>query len=144
MKSGKYTSPQMIIEIISALAAFVYLGLQIYYGIVYSVGAMRIIMNVLILLLVYAGLTMLFLYPERVNGLNPSVCTGKIRRYTMRMVQLIKFIFVLSLLFTSICDALGYSIDAGYSVIAMGAIALTAIVYEAKIIREVKKPNRKE
>ena len=143
MKSEKYTSPQMIIEIISALAAFVYLGLQIYYGIVYSVGAM-IIMNVLILLLVYAGLTMLFLYPERVNGLNPSVCTGKIRRYTMRMVQLIKFIFVLSLLFTSICDALGYSIDAGYSVIAMGAIALTAIVYEAKIIREVKKSNRKE
>ena len=80
MKSGKYTSPQMIIEIISALAAFVYLGLQIYYGIVYSVGAMRIIMNVLILLLVYAGLTMLFLYPERVTVLTDNELVAEIDR----------------------------------------------------------------
>ena len=143
MKKGKYTLSQMITEIISAIAAFFYLGLQVYYGIVYSAGAMRIIMNVLILLLVYAGLTLLTVYPERVNSLSPEVCVGKIRQYTIRMVQWIKLVFVLALLFTSICDALGYRIDAGYSVIVMVAIALIAIVYEAKIIKEIRRQNRK-
>ena len=70
----------------------------------------RIVMNVLILILVYMGLTVLAIYPERVNGLSREVCTGAIRRYTIRMVELIKLVFVLSLLFTSICDALGYRV----------------------------------
>ena len=33
------------------------MGLQVYYGIVYGAGAVRIVMNVLILILVYMGLT---------------------------------------------------------------------------------------
>ncbi len=75
------------------------MGLQVYYGIVYGAGAVRIVMNVLILILVYMGLTVLAIYPERVNGLPREVCTGAIRKYTIRMVELIKLVFVLSLLF---------------------------------------------
>ena len=76
-------------------------------------------------------------YPERVNGLSREVCTGAIRRYTIRMVELIKLVFVLSLLFTSICDALGYRVDAAYSLIVMGLILVVAVVFEVKIIKNI-------
>ncbi len=142
MKKNQFTPEMLIFEIISAVAAFFYLGLQVYYGIAYGAGALKIIMNVCILFLVYLGLTMLLLYPERVNGLPPEVCVGKIRKYTVHMVQLIKLVFVLSLLFTSICDAMGYKIDAAYSLIAMGIILLLAAVYEGKIVKELRKNQR--
>ena len=115
------------------------MGLQVYYGIVYGAGAVRIVMNVLILILVYMGLTVLAIYPERVNGLSREVCTGAIRRYTIRMVELIKLVFVLSLLFTSICDALGFRVDAAYSLIVMGMILVVAVVFEVKIIKILRK-----
>ena len=83
------------------------------------------------------GLTVLAIYPERVNGLPREVCTGAIRKYTIRMV--IKLVFVLSLLFTSICDALGYRVDAAYSLIVMGLILVVAVVFEVKIIKILRK-----
>lgn len=82
---------------------------------------------------------MLAIYPERVNGLSREVCTGAIRKYTIRMVELIKLVFVLSLLFTSICDALGYRVDAAYSLIVMGLILVVAVVFEVKIIKILRK-----
>lgn len=139
MKREQWTLEDLVFELVSALAAFCYIGLQVYYGIVYGAVPVKIIMNVVILILVYAGLTLLAVYPERVNGLAKEVCAGKIRKYTVRMVRLIKLIFLLSLLFTSICDALGYQIDAAYSLIAMGFIIVTAIIFETKIIKELRK-----
>ena len=131
MKKNHLSTETLVFEIISAIAALFYMGLQVYYGIVYGAGAVRIVMNVLILILVYMGLTVLAIYPERVNG--------AIRRYTIRMVELIKLVFVLSLLFTSICDALGYRVDAAYSLIVMGLILVVAVVFEVKIIKILRK-----
>lgn len=139
MKKNHLSAEILVFEIISAIAALFYMGLQVYYGIVYGAGAVRIAMNVLILILVYMGLTVLAIYPERVNGLSREVCTGAIRKYTIRMVELIKLVFVLSLLFTSICDALGYRVDAAYSLIVMGMILLVAVVFEVKIIKILRK-----
>ena len=136
MKKNHLSTETLVFEIISAIAALFYMGLQVYYGIVYGAGAVRIVMNVLILILVYMGLTVLAIYPERVNGLSREVCTGAIRRYTIRMVELI---FVLSLLFTSICDALGFRVDAAYSLIVMGMILVVAVVFEVKIIKILRK-----
>ena len=136
MKKNHLSTETLVFEIISAIAALFYMGLQVYYGIVYGAGAVRIVMNVLILILVYMGLTVLAIYPERVNGLSREVCTGAIRRYTIRMVELV---FVLSLLFTSICDALGYRVDAAYSLIVMGLILVVAVVFEVKIIKILRK-----
>ena len=133
MKKNHLSTETLVFEIISAIAALFYMGLQVYYGIVYGAGAVRIVMNVLILILVYMGLTVLAIYPERVNGLSREVCTGAIRKYTIRMVELIKLVFVLSLLFTSICDALGYSL------IVMGLILVVAVVFEVKIIKILRK-----
>ena len=67
MKKNRLSTEELVFEIISAVAALFYMVLQVYYGIVYGAGAMRILMNVLILILVYTGLTMLIRYPERVN-----------------------------------------------------------------------------
>ena len=139
MKKNHLSTETLVFEIISAIAALLYMGLQVYYGIVYGAGAVRIAMNVLILILVYMGLTVLAIYPERVNGLPREVCTGAIRKYTIRMVELIKLVFVLSLLFTSICDALGYRVDAAYSLIVMGLILVVAVVFEVKIIKILRK-----
>ena len=143
MKKNHLSTETLVFEIISAIAALFYMGLQVYYGIVYGAGAVRIVMNVLILILVYMGLTVLAIYPERVNGLSRGVCTGAIRRYTIRMVELIKLVFVLSLLFTSICDALGFRVDAAYSLIVMGIILVIAVVFEVKIIKILRKLNKK-
>lgn len=142
MKKNRLSTEELVFEIISAAAALFYMVLQVYYGIVYGAGAMRILMNVLILILVYTGLTMLIRYPERVNGLPREVCTGDIRKYTIRMVELIKLVFVLSLLFTSICDALGYRIDAAYSLIVMAFILVIAVVFEVKIIKILRKRKK--
>ena len=70
MKKNHLSTETLVFEIISAIAALFYMGLQVYYGIVYGAGAVRIVMNVLILILVYMGLTVLAIYPERVNGLS--------------------------------------------------------------------------
>ena len=134
MKKNHLSTETLVLEIISAIAALFYMGLQVYYGIVYGAGAVRIVM-----ILVYMGLTVLAIYPERVNGLSREVCTGAIRRYTIRMVELIKLVFVLSLLFTSICDALGFRVDAAYSLIVMGMILVVAVVFEVKIIKILRK-----
>ena len=142
MKKNHLSTETLVFEIISAIAALFYMGLQVYYGIVYGAGAVRIAMNVLILILVYMGLTVLAIYPERVYGLSREVCTGAIRKYTIRMVELIKLVFVLSLLFTSICDALGYRIDAAYSLIVMAFILMIAVVFEVKIIKILRERKK--
>ena len=90
-------------------------------------------LNIVMVLLAYAGLTLLAIYPERVNGLEPWVCTGDIRRYTIHMVLYIKLVFVLSLVFTSVCDVLGADVDGAYSLITSGLIILIAVLYEVKI-----------
>ena len=59
MKKNHLSTETLVFEIISAIAALFYMGLQVYYGIVYGAGAVRIVMNVLILILVYMGLTVL-------------------------------------------------------------------------------------
>ncbi len=135
MGKNRFSMEVVIMEIVSAVAGLFYIGLQVYYGIVYGAVAMRVIMNVLVMLLVYAGLTMMLIYPEHVNGLKREVCTGVIRKYTVRMVSVIKLICVLALLFSSICDALGYRVDGAYSLVAVALIVIVAVYYEGKIIR---------
>ena len=123
------------LKAVGIVAALVYLGLQIYYGIVYGVAFTGIILNAAILILVYVGLTLLARYPERVNNLPKEICSGKIRKYTIHMVRAVKLIFVLSLLFTSICDAAGVQINKGYSLVTVALIVIVTVVYEGKIIK---------
>jgi len=70
------TTVDFLLEAVGIVAALVYLGLQIYYGIVYGVSFTGIILNAAILILVYVGLTLLARYPERVNNLPKEICSG--------------------------------------------------------------------
>lgn len=143
MKKSDWTVAGLLVEATAIVAALVYLGLQVYYGILYGVAAFTLIMNILTFLLVYVGMTALLCFPEKVNRLSSEICQGKIRQDTIWMVRLIKLIFVLSLLFTSICDVMGLHIEAAYSLIVAILILAVAIFYEARIIRAIKDKNQK-
>ena len=107
------TTVDFLLEAVGIVAAMIYLGLQIYYGIVYGVAFTGIILN----------------------NLPKEICSGKIRIYTIHMVRAVKLIFVLSLLFTSICDAAGVQINKGYSLVTVALIVIVTVVYEGKIIK---------
>jgi len=138
MKKEDLTAFDMICEAIGAVSAFIYIGLQIYCGILYGAGSFTILTNVAMVLLVYAGLTLLSGCPEKVNRLEPQVCTGRIRRLTIHMLLYIKLVFTLSLLFTSICDVIGMVIDEGYSLISTGMMILIAVGYVMMIFQILK------
>lgn len=143
MKRNNMTMPELLLEAVGIVVAVIYIGLQIFYGIYYGVNAWTVIMNVAAMLLVYGGLTLLCIYPEKVNGLTKEICSGKIRTYTIRMVRMIKLIFVAGILFTSICDILGQEIKAGYSLVILVLIVVTAFIYEYKIIRILRQNFKK-
>ena len=144
MKEEKMTTAELFLEAVVLVAAILYMGLQIYYGIAYGTGAVKIIMNVAAMILVYAGLTLLGIYPERVNGLSRDVCSGPVRKYTVRMVRFVKLIFVSGILFTSVCDVMGHELNAGYSLVVVVAIVITVGIYEGKIIRILRQNRDKK
>lgn len=142
MRREDMTLIDLLLEAVGIVVAIVYLGLQIYYGIAYGVNVLSIMMNAAILILVYVGLTMLQIYPEKVNGLTKEVCTGKVRIYTIHMVRAAKLIFVGSLLFTTICDVMGHQLNGGYSMVVVVLIVVTAVFYEIRILRILKEQNK--
>ncbi len=135
MKRDGMTMLEQMLEAVGIVSAVLCAGLQIYYGVVYAAPVLNLVMNVAVLILVYAGLTLLALYPERVNGLSAEVCTGRIRKYTVQMVRLIKLVFVLSVLFTSVCDVMGIEMNKGYSLIVVILIVAVTAFYEYRIIK---------
>jgi hypothetical protein len=139
MRKRDMNTIELFAEAVGIVAALVYVGLQIYYGVSYGLGVGAVAGNVVAMILVYLGLSLLECYPERVNGLTVERCKGDIRRYTIRMIRISKLIFTGSLLLTSICDAMGHELNAGYSILVVIAIVLTAVYYEYKIIRILRK-----
>lgn len=139
MKKEDMTTAGLLAEAVGIVAGLVYIGMQIYYGISYGVAAKNIILNVVMLLLVYAGLTLLARYPEKVNSLPKEKCSGMVRRDTLRMLAGVKLIFVLSLLGTSICDVMGIEISSWYSVAVVLLIVGTVFYQEGKIIHTIRR-----
>lgn len=139
MKKEDMTTAGLLAEAVGIVAGLVYIGMQIYYGISYGVAAKNIILNVVMLLLVYAGLTLLARYPEKVNSLPKEKCSGMVRRDTLRMLAGVKLIFVLSLLGTSICDVMGIEISSWYSVVVVLLIVGTVFYQEGKIIYTIRR-----
>lgn len=141
MRREDLTVGNIVCEVVGLLCALIYAGLQIYCGVLYKVDIMTIFMNVLMLFLVYLGLTMLAVYPEKVNRLDVEACTGMVRKYTIHMVLYVKLVFVVSLLFASICDVAGRDVDSAYSLISVGLMVLLSVGYEIKIFHILKKEN---
>lgn len=141
MRKEDLTMGNVICEAVGIVTTLLYVGLQIYCGIFYRVPVIHIVTNIVMVLLVYAGLVMLVLYPEKVNRLEPEVCTGQIRRLTIHMLLYVKLVFIISLLFTSICDVMGKDVDGAYSLISVGIMILIAVGYEIKIFQILKDMN---
>lgn len=142
MRKDELTTAELLLEAVGIVSGLLYLGLQIYYGMIYRVNLFSLFMNLAGMVLVYAGLTLLSLYPERVNGLTKEICSGDIRRYTVHMVRAAKLIFTFSLLFTSICDVMGHQLNTGYSVIVVLLIVAVTIWYEVKIIKILRNQKK--
>lgn len=139
MRKEEVTIIDLLLEAVGIVSGLVYMGLQIYYSMIYGVNPVTIVMNGAVLILVYIGLTLLSVYPEKVNGLTREACSGLVRKYTIHMVRLVKLIFVLGLLFTSICDILGRQLNSGYSMIVVILVVVTVVYYEGKIIHILRK-----
>ena len=139
MRKEEVTIIDLLLEAVGIVSGLVYMGLQIYYSMIYGVNPVTIVMNGAVLILVYIGLTLLSVYPEKVNGLTREACSGLVRKYTSHMVRLVKLIFVLGLLFTSICDILGHQLNSGYSMIVVILVVVTVVYYEGKIIHILRK-----
>ncbi|MDD6306912.1 MAG: transglycosylase [Clostridiales bacterium] len=139
MRKEEVTIIDLLLEAVGIVSGLVYMGLQIYYSMIYGVNPVTIVMNGAVLILVYIGLTLLSVYPEKVNGLTREACSGLVRKYTIHMVRLVKLIFVLGLLFTSICDVLGHQLNSGYSMIVVILVVVTVVYYEGKIIHILRK-----
>ena len=143
MRKNDMSWPAMLAEAVTIVSGIIFLGLQVYYGLSYGTDPFQLVMNVAAMLLVYAWLTVLTFYPERVNGLTSETCSGTVRIYTVRMVRLAKLIFVEGLLFTSICDVIGIEVNAGYSLVVVALIVAVAGYYEYRIIRILRDQQKK-
>ena len=145
MRKEDLTVPAIIAEAIEIIVGLIYIGLQIYYGLSNHVPPYKFICNIVGLLLVYAGLTILSNHPEQVNRLKTEVCVGKVRKYTLRMLRLIKFVFVVGLMVPCVGDVIGIELKDAYSLVVILAIVLIAALYEYKILlvirsnRDIKK-----
>ncbi len=135
MKKEEMTTVDFLLEAVGIVAALVYLGLQIYYGIVYGVAFTGIILNAAILILVYVGLTLLARYPERVNNLPKEICSGENKKiydsYGARSqadLRAQSFYLPVSVMLPG-CRSIKYSL------VTVALIVIVTVVYEGKIIK---------
>lgn len=135
MKWQDFSIPAIIGEAIDILVLLAYITLQIYYGIEYHVSWYYIGMNILVAGLIYLALTILAMHPERINRLSEENCKGVVRKLSLRMLRLVKFIFMISLLIPCIFDVAGMELPAIYNIAAIIAMILTAVYYEVRIIQ---------
>lgn len=122
MKEKEWKIWEIVIETVTVTALIVFLGLQIYYGYIYERSLMTLLYHLLPNLCLYAGMTVLQIFPELLNGWGSEPLQGKVRTYGVRMVRNCKMLVILGMLFPSAADALGIEIDAAYSLLVMGGI----------------------
>lgn len=132
------------VETVVVLCLMVYAGLQIYYGICYDIPPVKYILNVMIIVLIYALLSFLQFNPELVNRLPAELCTGRIRHWSLWMLRWVKLIFIGSLLIPCIADAAGITIRSSYSAIVIMLLILFVVYFECRILNEIKNMNGDE
>lgn len=135
MKKEDLTVGALLAEAIGIILGIVYIGLQIYYGISYKVVPYKWICNIAGVFLIYLLLTIMSCQPEKINRLPKEVCVGDVRKYSIRMVRLIKLVFIIGLMVPCVGDVIGVELKDAYSLIVIAAILVIAVGYEYKIIQ---------
>lgn len=113
---------EFIIETITVIAVGVFFCLQIYYVYVYESSILTLFYHLLPMILLYAGLTVLQMFPELLNGFGSESLQGKVRIYAVRMVRNSKMLVVLGILIPAVADVLGMEMNAAYSMLIMAGI----------------------
>lgn len=135
MKKEDLTVPALLMEAVGLILGIVYIGLQIFYGVMYRVSPFRYMGNIFCLVLVYVMLTILSCHPEKINRIPESICVGRIRKLSIRMVRMVKLIFVVGLLIPCVCDALGVTLKEAYSLLVIAAMCIPSVYYECRILK---------
>jgi hypothetical protein len=135
MKKEDMTVPALLLEAMTILLGIAYIILQIYYGIHYHIAPYRYAWNIVAVVLVYTALTLLECYPQRVHRLPPEAFTQDIRKLTLRMLRLIKFVFIASLLVPCLFDIFGVELVEATSLVVVLLIVLIVVWHEYRIIR---------
>ena len=135
MKKEDLTVPALLMEAVGLILGIVYIGLQIFYGVMYHVCPFRYMGNICCLVLVYVLLTVLSCHPEKINRIPESICVGRIRKLSIRMVRVVKLIFVVGLLIPCVCDALGVTLKEAYSLLVIAAMFIPSVYYECRILK---------
>ena len=124
---------EIVIETITVIASLLFLGLQIYYGYIYERSLITLLYHLLPVVLLYAGMTVLQMFPELLNGCSGDPLQGKVRIYGVRMVRNCKMLVILGMLCPSAADALGIEMNAAYSLFVMAGILGTIVYYLVRI-----------
>ncbi|MCM1283881.1 MAG: hypothetical protein NC180_03035 [Muribaculaceae bacterium] len=138
MKREDWSVPALLAEAVCLILEAAYLVLQIYCGLEYQIPPQKWLLNIAMSLLSYAVFTLLAIYPEKINRLPVELCRGLVRQLSVRMVRIIKLVFVAGLIIPSVADAFGVRILDAYSILVMGAILLVAVYYELRILKILK------
>lgn len=133
MEKKEYKIWEIIIETVTAVGVIVFLGLQIYYRYVYESSFIVFLYHFLPVILLYAGMTVLQMFPEFLNGKNSEPLQGMVRVYAVRMLRNAKLLLILGLLLPSVADALGMGMNAAYSILIMAGILLNIVYYLYRI-----------
>lgn len=135
MRKEDLSATAVIAEAVAVILGIVYVILQIYYGIIYHIAAYKFVCNIVGVILIYAGLTLLSCYPEKINRLPAEKCVGPVRSYSVWMVRLVKLVFIAGLMIPCVSDVLGIEMRDAYSLIVVAALLCIAVFCEYKIIR---------
>ena len=138
MNKRDMTKFAIFVEIVCGILLMVSVSLQVIYSVLHSLSIFSLIINVLIVVLVYIGLSMLSCYPEKVNAIPQEICIGNIRRYSIKMIRYAKLIFVASLVVPEVCDLLEHTLGQWYSFVVVVLIVGEIIYYEIKIIKLIR------
>ena len=138
MKKDDMTVPVLLLEAVTIVFGMIYIGLQIFYGVRYQVEIYKVICNIAALLLIYGGLTLLSVYPEKVHRLPKELFTAQIRRYPLWMVRVLKYIFVASMMIPCLCDVLGVDLNGAVGLVVVILVIIVVAYYETKIIQIIK------
>ena len=135
MKKEDLTVPAIFAEAIGMILGIVYIGLQIYYGIAYKVAPYKFICNIAGVVMIYVGLSLVSCQPEKINRLPKEVCAGKVRKYSIRMIRLVKLVFIIGLMVPCVGDVIGIELKDAYSLLVIAAILVITVFYEYRIIQ---------
>lgn len=143
MQNGKWELWDVVIETLTAAGVLFYLGLQLYYRMLYRMGWSTCLYHLLPVVFIYAALLLLQKNPEWMNGRGSEPLYGKVRVYAVRMVRNGKCILILGMLVPGMADVFGIQIHDGYSLLIMAAILVVIGYYLFRIYQYNKEQNDK-